>query len=55
MFILFIVSAGLGNSLIDVSPPRSIGTSATNVTLFNVGVSGDRPALVVLADLYFGG
>jgi len=53
MLLLLIVSAKLGYSLVDVSPPRPILTSAPNVTLLNgVHVSEDGPAP---AGLCFGG
>lgn len=55
VLLLFIVSAGLGYSLVDVSPPRPILTSAADMTLFDVHVSGDGPAFAVPTYLCFGG
>jgi hypothetical protein len=55
MLLLLLVPAGLRYSVVDVSPPRPIVTSAPNMTLLDVCVAGDGPALPVLAGLYFRG
>lgn len=54
MLLLFILSARLGYSLVNASPPGPIVTAAANVTLFDVNISGDRPAFIVPAGLCFG-
>ena len=55
MFLLLIVPTRLGYSLVDASPPGPTVTSAPDVTLLDIYVSGDRPALLVFTDLCFGG
>ena len=49
MLLLLIISARLGDSLVDGSPPRPIMTPAPNMTLLYVYVRS------ALADFYFGG
>lgn len=52
MFLLLILPTSLRYPSVNASPPGSIVTSAPNVTLFDVYVSGARPAFVVPAGLY---
>lgn len=54
MLLLVILPTRLRYPSVNASPPGPIVTSAPNVTLFNVYVSGDRPAFVVPAGLYLG-